>query len=129
MSLILYRRLDSDYEPAFGSGKAGFLSDIDAVAQAIGTRLRLFQGEWWEDQNDGLPLWQKILGRPTGHNQDAVNLLIQQRILGTPYVVGVSNVQSSYDASTRAFKFYCVVQTQFGQVTVSNYPTPPPQGV
>ena len=46
---ILYIRLDENYEPDFASSKAGLITDIEAVAQAILTRLRLLQGEWWEN--------------------------------------------------------------------------------
>ena len=127
---ILYIRLDENYEPDFASSKPGLITDINAVSQAILTRLRLLQGEWWENQIDGLPLWQQILGKGTGHNQEKVNLLIQERILGTPYVTDVFGLQSSYNADTRAFNFSCGVETQFGQVSVTQgFPMPPAQGV
>lgn len=125
---ILYRQLDENGEPRWGASKADFISDIDAVAQAVLTRLRLFEGEWWEDKMQGLPLWQSILGvGGAGKNQSAVNLLIQQVILGTPYVTGINSVQSSYDATSRSYKFYCKITTQFGVIAVTNMPTPPDQ--
>lgn len=142
MATITYRRIDQSispttgvmaYEPVFGGGQADFISDIDAVGQAAMTRLRLLQGEWWENLNDGLPLFQQILGQAKGNDQQAINLLIQQRILGTPFVSGIISLQSSYDPNSRTFTFYSVIQTQFGPVSVSNstsnFPTPPKQGV
>ena len=127
MSTIIYRALDDNHDPVNGQGQSNFLVDLDAVAQAILTRLLLFRGEWWENLNEGLPLWQDILGRPA--NLAKLNLVIQQRIAQTPYVVGVGNVQSAYDATTRKFKFACTVQTTFGQLVITNEPTPPPRGV
>ncbi len=125
---ILYRELDANGDPMWGTGKNDFLIDINAVAQAVLTRLRLFEGEWWEDQTQGLPLWQKMLGvGGSGRNLPAINLLITQVILGTPYVTSISNVQSSYNSTTRAFQFSAVITTQFGQIAVSNMPTPPSQ--
>ena len=125
MATITVRRIGNDGEPAYGNGTADFISDIDAVAQIISTRLNLFQGEWWEDQSEGLPLWQKMLGvMGSGKNPQAIALLIQQRILGTPYVTGVSRVATGFNAETRAFQFSCVVDTQFEQVALTNYPTP-----
>ena len=65
---MIYRRLDADYDYTFGQGKQDFVSGVDAVAQAIYTRLFLLFGEWWEDQKDGLPLWQSIIGVPGSPN-------------------------------------------------------------
>jgi hypothetical protein len=90
------------------------------VAQIIATRLKLLQGEWWENLNAGTPLFQSLLGRAP--NAQAAALMLQQRILGTPYVTGVSNVQTGYDRNARAFQFSCQVSTQFGVLTVSNQP-------
>lgn len=127
MATIIYRKLDDNYEPLFGQSQANFISDNEAVAQAILTRLKLFMGEWWEDLNDGLPLWQAILGHSA--KQPPVNLAIQQRIVLTPYVITMDAVNSSYQSDTRGYQFSASVATQFGQVQVSNIPTPPGQGL
>lgn len=114
-----YRRLDKDHDYTFGQGRGSYLTGVDAVAQAIMTRLLLFTGEWWEDREDGLPLWQKMLGaykvRP-----EAIDRLIQARILGTPNVTGISSIQSGFNVETRSYSFTAVVDTAFGQVTVTN---------
>jgi|SRR5215469_6083614 len=123
MATIIYRRLDQNYEPMYGQGKGNFLTDIDAVAQAIETRLLLFQGEWWESTLEGLPLWQQILGQPGGTKRlERITLLIQQRILGTPYVNGITKLASAWNSNTRMIQFYAEVQTRFGLVAVSNIP-------
>lgn len=96
------------------------------MGQAIRTRLLLFKTEWWSNLQDGTPWWQEILG--TGNrNLQKINLLLQERILGTPFVTSIQNLQSSIDPSTRALNFYCEVQTQFGVVVIENIPTPPDQ--
>lgn len=127
MATITTRKLDPvTWEPLFGNGVDNFLADIDAVAQIIKQRLALLQGEWWADQSDGLPFWQSIAGyRGAGNNQQTVALLIQNRILETPYVNSITGLQTTYDPTKRAFTFYAVVQTQFGPVAVSNIPQPP----
>lgn len=126
---ITYRAIDpATYEPIFGQGQSNFISDLDAVAQAIGTRLRLFQSEWWAAQQDGLPLWQSILGvGGAARNQETINLAIVQRISATPYVVGINSIQSSFNSITRSFSFSAKVQTQFGVVALVNIPFPPSQ--
>jgi hypothetical protein len=122
---ISYRQLGPNSDPEFGQGSLNFLTDIYAVAQAILTRLRLFQGEWWEDLNDGTPVWQQILGvgNAQGRTQQ-ISLILQQRVLGTPYVTGISNVQATFNSSTRAFSFYCIAYTPFGTVAISGPTTP-----
>lgn len=129
MSTITYRSLGPNNDPLFGQGQANFLSDADAVAQAILTRLRLFQGEWWASLNEGLPLWQSILGKSGSlSNIQEAELLIQTVILGTPYVTGITNQDISFDSTTRSFAYSATVETQFGQVQIANTPTVPPLG-
>ena len=120
MSTIRVRRLDADYDSVFGQGKSDYIEDLDAVVQIIKSRLLLFKGEWWENTVEGLPLWQSILGAGKGNSKKVVDDLIQQRIIKTPYVTGIESLSSSYDASTRAYSFSAVVNTQFGAVGISN---------
>ncbi len=114
MSTITAIALDKNYEPIFASQQA-LLTDLEAVAQTIGTRLRLFQGEWWESLTEGTPLFQSILGE--GRQLTAVAAVLRQRILSTPYVTSISNV--SISLNRRALSYSCSVQTVFGPITVS----------
>jgi hypothetical protein len=85
MATITYRKLDQNGDPLFGNGAANFVSDIDAVAQAIGTRLRLLQGEWWENTNAGTPLFQSMLGvSGAGKPPDAIALILKQEFPARP---------------------------------------------
>ena len=126
MATITQFALDSnwDLDPAV------VLTDLDAVSQIIAQRLRLLLGEWWEAQNQGLPLWQSILSAGNqGRNPQQASLLIQQCIEGSPYVNSITNLQVSFNAKARVFSFYCVAETQFGPLVVSNIPTPASQGL
>jgi hypothetical protein len=131
LSQITYRSLGPNYDPLWGQGQNNFIADVDAVRQAILTRLNLFLAEWWSDLGDGTPYWQNILGATAGlRQQQAISLILQERILGTPFVISVGNVQVNFESSTRAFSFYAEVKTQFGTVVVTNnQPTPPNQGL
>jgi hypothetical protein len=118
-----YRRLSESWDYTFGNGQGNYLSAIDAVGQAIRSRLLLFLGEWWMDTNDGLPLWQAILGIPgSGNNKVVVDRLIVERILGTPNVTSITGIDSTYDPDTRAYGFTAQVDTVYGAVAVSNVP-------
>ena len=124
--VITYRQLGPNNDPLWGNGQLNYLSDLEAVAQAVLTRLNLFQGEWWAATNDGLPLFQVILGQGAAPvNQQQMSLSITARILATPYVISVSTVQTSYNPLTRQYNYSSVVQTQFGQLQVTNVPQPP----
>ena len=105
-----YRPLDNTGDYTMGRP---YLVDAIAVGQAIKTRLLLLQGEWWEQQDDGLPLFQNILGT-TGNPRELqqVDLLVQERILGTPNVSRILEFQSSYES--RTYSFRCIVETSFG---------------
>lgn len=122
MSTILYRQLNTTGDPQRGNGIGNFLSDVNAVAQAIQTRLKLLQGEWWENLSLGTPLFQSILGVPNTSN--GVGLILRQQILAVPYVTGISDLTVTYAGASRAYTFSATVQTAFGTVTLLTQPLP-----
>lgn len=118
---ISVRALDAHHDPMYGQGQSNFLTDIDAVAQIIQTRLLLLKGEWWANLDDGLPVLQEMLGvGGAGLNSSPAALAIQQTIAGSPYVTSVSNVQTIYNPTNRSFSFSCTVTTAFGELQVSS---------
>jgi len=120
MATLTYLQLDSAYDPVSADGTA--LSNGQAVAQAILTRLKLFLGEWWENLNLGLPVFQQMLGQlgsPRGLK--AMQLAIQQNIAGfTPYVTAVTNVEVGFTGGRLTYT--ATAQTIYGPVTISNVP-------
>lgn len=103
----------------FGNGGANFLRDVPAaVGQCAGTRLKLWEGEWYLDLLDGTPYFQQILGQG---NRGLASALIEQRILGTPFVspAGLSDLGISYNSQTRDYVFEGDLGTVFGQVSFS----------
>jgi len=119
-----YRQLGPNNDPVWSS----YLSGAAAVAQAILTRLLLFEGEWWESTTDGTPWFQQMLG--TGLPPAQISLLIQNRILTTPYVTSITNLAFDFNRAARSFALSASVQTAFGPTTVIySYPTPQAQGL
>lgn len=100
----------------FGRGIENFLQDNPtAVAQAILTRLRLWQGEWFLNLQEGVPYLQQILGHaPSGNVPDSA---IRATILGTPFVQHMTDYASSWASTARTFSITCKVYTAFGPVT------------
>jgi hypothetical protein len=123
MATITYRKLDQNGDPLWGNGQGSFCSDIDAVAQAIYTRLRLLLGEWWENLSLGTPLFQSMLGQSASdQGLQAAALLLKQRIQGSPYVISVYNSAITRAVGTRDVSYVAYVNTKFGTLIVSFTP-------
>lgn len=115
-----YRQLDADGDYMFGYGTSSYLSGVSAVAQAIKTRLLLLYAEWWEDREDGLPLWERILGTSgSDENIQAVDFIVKDRIQKTDGVLSVSAFTSEFDHTKRKYGFRCVIETLYGSLIVS----------
>ena len=84
-----YRKLDEAGDMTWGQGQANFYINIpSAVAQAVDTRLRLLEGEWFLDKNEGTPYTQQIVGK---HPEAAQNAGIRDRILNTQGVLTMNS--------------------------------------
>jgi hypothetical protein len=114
---ILVRTLNADWDAQRGNGLSNFLTDVNAVAQIIAQRLKLFQGEWFANTSLGVPWFQNILGQST--TTQAVSLIIREQILAVPYVTGITQFNCTYSA-TRSFSFSATVSTLFGDVSVGS---------
>lgn len=111
-----YRALDSNGDMIYGQSNQNFLTGTQAVAQAIRTRMKLLEGEWWENTTDGFPLFQEVLGVPaTPNDLIVVDQVIQDRILGTIGVKSIDNFTSSFDYKTRSYSYQSIVTTEFGE--------------
>lgn len=111
-----YRRLSSDGDYTFGQGSANFLvNSPECVAQAVKTRLLLWQGEWFLDKTSGTPWSQSILGIRTNPTYD---LVIQNRVLETKGVISIDEYESFLDGKTRHVSVNMLITTTFGQTRV-----------
>ncbi|MEB3790441.1 hypothetical protein [Acinetobacter sp. IK40] len=108
-----YRKLSSDGDYVFGSGKNDFLVNTPGtVAQAILSRLKLWLGEWFADTADGTGWNQSIVGK---HSKNLYELTLRQRVLETPGVVNIMDFQSSLDPDTRRLTVTMTVNTVYGE--------------
>ena len=111
-----YRRLTATGDYVFGQGSLDYLSDADAAAQAVKTKLKLLLGEWWEDMQDGLPLFQQILlQRATADGIQIVDLLIKQRIMEVAEVSIVQFLVST--VKDRQYQADVIIETIYGDIT------------
>lgn len=117
---MIYRRLDSNGDYIIGGGVNEFLSGVEAVAQAIITRIKLLKEEWWENLDEGTPLWQSILGQVAGDKaKKTIDTILLKRIQNTKGVNSLESYDSTFDPQTRNYSFSAVVNTDYGTTTVS----------
>jgi hypothetical protein len=119
MSTIRVRRLDENWDPAYGNGQNDYLFDGEAVIQIIQSRLRLWLAEWWEDQEGGLPMLQKVLGK-IGTKKAVADRVIQDRIKKTKHVTRIVAFESRFNVETRDYECRATVETEFGTIEVTN---------
>lgn len=112
-----YRALDDEGDFVFGQGSTEFLINTpETVGQAVQTRLKLAQGEWYLDRQEGTPYSTKILGENTFSLYDAA---IQQRILDTPGVTSIDAYASVFDGTTRKLTVTATISTIYGVLAVN----------
>lgn len=117
---VSYRKLDGNGDYIFGHGLADFYKNADAVGQAVKTRLLLLYGEWWEDLENGTPLFEGILGRTlTDDSLRAVDLIIKDRVLGVEGVSAIKTYNSSIDRRKRIYSIEMEIETIYGETYVS----------
>lgn len=110
-----YRKLDNKGDYSFGSGLSDFIYDKNAITQAIKTKILLFYGEWWEQVDDGIPMFQSILGAyDTETVKLASNRLMIDRIRQVDGVTDVSEAKTNVIGRKLYLSYR--VDTIYGQI-------------
>jgi len=89
----------TDYDLDITDGELTFVRGAEAITQDIQMRLRTWLGETPYDQAAGVPYLQVIFQR--GVELDAIQFILENRILDTPGVEQVTNLDLDLDARTR----------------------------
>lgn len=112
-----YRKLDTSGDYSFGNGASDFWKDQpEAVAQAVQTRLFLFEGEWFLDSREGMTWNTQVLGVRTANTRDPA---IRRRVLGTQGAKSLLEYSSSLNRDTRDFSVNMTIDTIYGPATLS----------
>lgn len=112
-----YRKLSADGDYVFGNGAADFWKDVpDAPAQAVRTRLDLWQGQWFLDTREGMPWKTQVLGNRTADTRDPS---IRAHVLATQGVSRITDYSSNLNRETRAFSVNMVIDTIYGPARVT----------
>jgi hypothetical protein len=105
----------------FGQSLLNFYVDTPAaVGQAVRTSLLLWQGEWNYDITVGTPYLLGIIGK---HPQAVADQTVQDVILNTQGVTGITNYQSSIDETTRFYSVQATINTIYGttEIDLANF--------
>lgn len=112
-----YRKLTSDYDYKFGENSNNFLTEKEAIAQAIMTKLYLFYGEWWEQIDDGNLLIRDVLGQINSSVlRQTASSIISETILKVQGVISIEDILVEYE--NRSFKINAKVNTEYGSVSI-----------
>lgn len=95
------RALSSTGDMTFGQGSGNYLIDSSAaVCQILGTRLKLWQTEWFLNLSAGIPYNTKIAGYG---GLSVASTILKQATLSSPGVISVDNWSVVFDAASRLY--------------------------
>ena len=114
---MIYRKLTGTGDYSFGRGSQDFATGVEAVAQACKTNMLLLRVEWWENLENGLPLFEDILGTPeTAEGRASIDAIVSARILETEGVLSIESFESSTE--NRRYTATAVIDTEYGETSV-----------
>ncbi len=104
-----------------------FLAGVDACVQGARVRMRMFKGEWFWNQDVGIP-YKEMKGVVTPDeaiigakfNRRKVDAIYRAAILRTPAIVEVKKLELDLDGRTRKLDVTWEARTQFGDTPVDN---------
>ncbi len=105
-----YRALDENGDMVMRNGQA-YIENVEAVQQAVATRLRLLIYEWWEDYPTGTPWWQDIIAQ---RGIEEALRIIKKRIEETTNVLTVLDMEHTWDNESRTLYVRAAVQSVYG---------------
>ena len=113
---MIYRKLDENGDYSFGGNINSFYqNDPYGVAQAVVTRLKLWENEWFLDLTNGTPYVGGVLGKYT---MEVFDLNIKDRILNTEGVTEILEYSSSFDGDLRKVSISVKINTQYGTAEI-----------
>jgi hypothetical protein len=95
------------------------IADVPAIAQSLRTRLSTFQGEWFLDEDFGVPYFQTVLGKQA--SLVAVREVFRGIIADTPGVLGIVRLElgRTRGGGARDFTLSFAVTTDTGQLSLT----------
>lgn len=114
---MLDLKLDSDRDIFVTDYDLTLVAGAEEVAQKTGVYLRLFRGEWYIDENDGMPYYQDIL--TSAPKLSIVEAVFRAAILSREQIESLSSFELTYDNSLRKLDVDFTAVSSEGDVEVS----------
>lgn len=108
-----YRKED-DGDYTFGSNQF-LINTPETVAQAVKSRLSLWLGEWFLNDQEGTPHYQKGLGK---HVAQGYALAIKSRILETEGVTKLTAFNLDLNTAARKIIITATIDTVYGEISI-----------
>lgn len=121
--VVIYRalRIDPSTGDLVHDGKhLQLVGGVEAIAQSLRTRLAFFQGEWFLDENFGVPYFQTVLGKSVP--LIAVREVFRTIIAETVGVLSIKTLELRQTAA-RQFVLAFTVDTDVGELVSLTVPT------
>lgn len=94
-------------------GNPVLLEGAPRVAQAIGIRLRTFQGEWFLDTGHGVPYLDRVFGK---QRPELIEAILRAQILSVQGVRRITAFSLNLDPGTRIARIDFIAETDEGTV-------------
>lgn len=109
------RAIDTNRDWAFGRGLQDYRTGADELAQAVGTRIRSWQGNAFFDPAQGVD-WNNLLDIGT---KPLLDLDIQRVMYQTAGVVRIRSYKSTLDRETRELTVEANLDTIYGEMALT----------
>lgn len=110
-------KLDTDGDVLIENGDLVLVDGLAAIGQHVAMRLRSYKGEWFLDQNAGVPYFQEILEK--GTPEARIRSILQRIILDTEGITSVDSMDLDYDAAARTLVVDFQATTVSGETLAS----------
>ena len=115
---LLDLALDADGDLDFTSTDVKTIVGADGVKQLLEIALQTFQGEWFFDEEIGVPYFQDLLGQKFSESKFRAG--IRSQVLATPFVTEIVRFEVLHNNSTRETFASLKVKSRFGDVELES---------
>lgn len=92
------------------------IDELDQIIQNVSIRLRFFLGEWFLDNEAGIPYYEDFFIKAP--NQIRIESLIKEEILNTEGINEITSFESDFDSSLRTFSVNFSATADEGEIEV-----------
>lgn len=109
--------LDVDGDLRVENGDLVLIDGIDAIRQEVGVRLQWFAGEWFIDEERGIPYFEQVLTKVD--RIETIGGIFRKAILETPGIVSVDDMRLDFDRPARRLRVDWTATADVGLVSGS----------